>query len=531
MEQIPGRKRKAVGFTVERTMRIPDRLDKYKEFYTQDLDYWYVPKRLTVKKENWGTLREALAVFKELENENFTECEALIGEQFRTRGIDVPYEGAVHDAANARMMKQPLEQLGLLYVSISGDTEITEVGEEFLRSEQEDDWQKLIEKQLHKWQFANPTIGRHTATDTSQMRLFGGGLARSSGGRAVLTRGFSQHSTIALFPYRFLIKVLLGLQDHRVSTKEYVLFVVRAKKENDLNTVIGLIKEFRELPSVGKGAFTEDLKSSPFKDLEYRGRPLYMYGRIMRNAPYSRSFLSNGMLVECTDNAYIQLMQPDTAFRCVADDSKYIEYLNDEDWMLNYGSLEQAPSFLAAVRYYEDVGEYSKAAEVVRVVDEEITDRELKDKVKKEIREYFGVENEKSAIEILLEEKDIEDYFERNVRKVSRDLELLDYNGNHRQVDLPLTGWNVDLLAKDPNGNIVVIELKRRKGDDAAIGQILRYMGWFVEHEVSTGNYAGVRGVIIANEETEKLRYAIKGIDYAKKDYVVFRQFTIAQQQ
>jgi len=36
----------------------------------------------------------------------------------------------------------------------------------------------------------------------------------------------------------------------------------------------------------------------------------------------------------------------------------------------------------------------------------------------------------------------------------------------------------LDILAKDPAGKFVVVELKRDKASDVAVGQILRYVGW-----------------------------------------------------
>jgi hypothetical protein len=50
-----------------------------------------------------------------------------------------------------------------------------------------------------------------------------------------------------------------------------------------------------------------------------------------------------------------------------------------------------------------------------------------------------------------------------------------------------------------------VFELKLGRGPDAALGQILRYMGW-VNHHLSKGRK--VFGVILAADISHKLRYA-----------------------
>ncbi|HEY1011515.1 MAG TPA: endonuclease NucS domain-containing protein [Herpetosiphonaceae bacterium] len=63
----------------------------------------------------------------------------------------------------------------------------------------------------------------------------------------------------------------------------------------------------------------------------------------------------------------------------------------------------------------------------------------------------------------------------------------------------------IDILAVDGADQFVVFELKLSKGVDAALGQILRYMGWVRRH--LAGGRA-VRGVIVAQSIDEKLRYA-----------------------
>ncbi len=63
----------------------------------------------------------------------------------------------------------------------------------------------------------------------------------------------------------------------------------------------------------------------------------------------------------------------------------------------------------------------------------------------------------------------------------------------------------IDILATSPAGDFYVFELKLGRGADAALGQILRYMGW-VGHHLSTKHK--VFGVVLAADISEKLRYA-----------------------
>jgi restriction system protein len=63
-------------------------------------------------------------------------------------------------------------------------------------------------------------------------------------------------------------------------------------------------------------------------------------------------------------------------------------------------------------------------------------------------------------------------------------------------------------LCKDSGGDFVVIELKKTKGTDQVVGQILRYMGWVKERYPE----AKVRGVIIVAKIDDALRYALQAV-------------------
>jgi RecB family endonuclease NucS len=67
----------------------------------------------------------------------------------------------------------------------------------------------------------------------------------------------------------------------------------------------------------------------------------------------------------------------------------------------------------------------------------------------------------------------------------------------------------IDLLARDrDNADWVVIELKRGRGSDAVVGQLLRYMGWVQENLADEGE--AVKGVVIAGDKDDRLHYALK---------------------
>jgi len=77
-----------------------------------------------------------------------------------------------------------------------------------------------------------------------------------------------------------------------------------------------------------------------------------------------------------------------------------------------------------------------------------------------------------------------------------------------RQIDTGVVG-RMDLLAVDQEGRLVVIELKGGRVDDRVCGQILRYMGWVAKN---LANGERVRGIIVANEFTERVRFAAEAM-------------------
>jgi len=78
----------------------------------------------------------------------------------------------------------------------------------------------------------------------------------------------------------------------------------------------------------------------------------------------------------------------------------------------------------------------------------------------------------------------------------------------------------IDILAISDKNEFYVFELKLGRGVDAALGQILRYMGWITEH-LAKGRK--VHGVIVAEEIGKKLKYAatlvnqVRLMEYALK--------------
>ncbi len=117
---------------------------------------------------------------------------------------------------------------------------------------------------------------------------------------------------------------------------------------------------------------------------------------------------------------------------------------------------------------------------------------------------------ESAAIDTSLSlERDLENSLINELAQLESQLELFQDRGiSGRQVDAGTVG-RIDILAVDHDGSLVVIELKAGRADDRACGQILRYMGWVKEHVAGD---RGVRGIIVANDFSDAVKYAAKAM-------------------
>lgn len=71
----------------------------------------------------------------------------------------------------------------------------------------------------------------------------------------------------------------------------------------------------------------------------------------------------------------------------------------------------------------------------------------------------------------------------------------------------------IDILATSSSGDFYVFELKLGRGPDAALGQILRYMGWVQQHLCETKK---VFGVVVAADISKKLKYAASQVPHVR---------------
>jgi hypothetical protein len=121
-------------------------------------------------------------------------------------------------------------------------------------------------------------------------------------------------------------------------------------------------------------------------------------------------------------------------------------------------------------------------------------------------------------------ESDLEKCLIVNLQQLEPGLKLYSVEGVvGKQLDTGVVG-RLDLLAVDASGDFVVIELKAGRADDRACGQILRYMGW-IKKELAGGKR--VRGIIVANDFDESLKYAVQSMpDVVLRRYEVRFSFS-----
>lgn len=107
-------------------------------------------------------------------------------------------------------------------------------------------------------------------------------------------------------------------------------------------------------------------------------------------------------------------------------------------------------------------------------------------------------------------ETHLEEFLDQNWQNIDFGAKLEKYTAEEQSGrQFPAGPWSIDFLCIDKGtGDFVVVELKRGRTSDSAVGQVLRYMTYVKKNLAKPGQ--SVRGIIIAKEVDEALRYAIE---------------------
>lgn len=363
-------------------------------------------------------------------------------------------------AANARNLISMYKKLGFAWVEEGKGVTITSTGEKLMSGTI--DSRVVIEKQLLKWQLYNPTLPQ-------------------------------RYRKLTVFPYLFLLKLLLKLDPPQISKQEHAIFVTKATTMSDIDKVITQIHEFRHLKQPEKNK----LISSLLRGNGSRARPLYV--ELIDSAIKEMGFftLAGPLKQKPIGRAQgITLMDRDRAEEILEKrkDPIYIEFRNELDWFHYYGDWHKGPTVEDAIDYYAEIGEIKKA-EAVSKSPQATTEH-------------------RQQLEAVIKEKDIELWFLDRLSLIEKGLKLYKENSKDGHQYSTEIG-PIDILAIDESGGFVVLEFKKDKSSDESVGQLLRYAGWV---HVNLASRKTVRGIIIADQIDDKTRYALIGTQHPDRD-------------
>ena len=102
-------------------------------------------------------------------------------------------------------------------------------------------------------------------------------------------------------------------------------------------------------------------------------------------------------------------------------------------------------------------------------------------------------------------EKDLQNYLSHRLYEIESGLNLVEGG-----IEYVIEAGRIDILAKDDQDFTVVIELKAGKAKDAALGQILGYIGCLSE------SHANIRGILVASDFDPRVIFAAKALPNIK---------------
>jgi Endonuclease NucS len=436
--------------------------------YGSDHSYWYFPKGRSVSDVN--TLQECLTILKRFEG----------GKPWRD--VQADYIAALNSAAVsqasdkwegggapfARMLVQVFRILGLAWVDGSDLVEITKAGNLLIEG---GDPAAILSRQMERYQFYNPSVSSR------------------------------EHQSVQLHPLPFLAEVMALLQPQVISSREFELFISKAKSHDQVERVAEQIEAWRAMSPEDQARLVAKLDK-------------YMVGGVGRRSirhtisldrPYATAALALSRLIVRRNDGGVEFMPGGLRsyrqfLRNFDSDHAYVSFRSEKDWIAYIGDPDIEPTRQTALDYYVKIGDSANAIAVKKA--DRATASELK---------HFK--------DMLVAEKKMEDYLASNLDQIGRPLGVvLELVGRQYAT----TVGPIDLLCRNrSSGQYVVVELKKDRSADKVFGQISRYMGW-VKANLAGGG--AVAGVIVARSFDDKIKAArhahatdIKLIEFAMK--------------
>jgi hypothetical protein len=457
---------------------VPRGWKKYCDEYVTARGYWYVPKGLTVKKDNFGLIKTRLRVLEKYEGKIWSKAQKkYVSDLIKKKLFDRRVEGQTDadKAAIGRMFKVVVSTLGLAWVDRCDKVTITEAGKLALKYEDP----RVFFEQINRFQFYNPGFDRR--------------------------EGFVDFE---ILPVQFICELLNELDEKFITKNEYVLFVSRKKTHDEVYRTALEIEQFRQLTDQKKRSLVNHLDSVTVR--EGSSRRTSLYNTIMLNSPYALQFLGSSDLLEYDGGILRQEVAHSKIRRFIKKSRKnnsWVDFKSKKDWFYYYGNPGFDSSIRFAVDYYTDISDienslaaYDKAVEAgIKVTDYP----------KKEFKS------------VLVDEKILEDFLEKHLDNLEPGLKLIKGGRQYSTLVGP-----IDLLARDGKGKYVVIELKKGRAADRVIGQVLRYVGFVGTNVTKKGN---VRAIIVGKKIDDKLVYAAKAANIDCRLYEFDYQVSFSQ--
>jgi endonuclease NucS-like protein len=418
-------------------------------------DYWYVPHGQAVNAENWERIAEHLRVLPKFQTVPWEEAQPQYAKLLLKRNLIEPYKDHRDSfSAVARMQFPVWRLLGLAWVNASRVPEVTDVGHRFIDAKSTDRRRELLEMQLHRYQFYNPSIAPH----------------------------FTDFRT---FPVLSLYR-LLSHADWKLDWDEFLLFGTRTRTFADADELADLVDEWRSLTKRER----EQLLAVA-QTLQTTSHTRSKEGTTWRKLHDDFNYIQAALNILTTLNQSDKGIEvPKVGRRRVrrivleaTGSAEVIDYESEQDWLALYGGAPAPERWSTpwttaseARAYYERVGRIDAATAAY---------------AKEEGRTEKAIEQYRK-IQVL--ERVLEDLLEHNLDALEKGLTLVP---NGRQY--PTAVGPIDLLAQDENGIYVVIELKRGRSSDRVVGQIARYITWIVQR-LGRGIESRVRGIVVGRE-------------------------------